>query len=213
MLTKMTRTLAALWTIFVAATSWPASGHSTANECTRLIGNPPQPLFETGALYRYLKDLDNAQCPKLGQVEFEKFIDPLEVNLVSYVLLESRLAEGGANTGQEAIAAYLKQYKDANIKLDDNALLPLIDIAFYTCKGAADCIGAKVTSQIDVGSMQDNAACLFGLPSSCAPTQVRKHFYFLNDATLKNFPSAENAYRERSRFICERYRACAHSSQ
>jgi hypothetical protein len=179
-----------------------------AADCETLIANPPQPMLETGIVYGYLGDLDKAGCPKLSKVDFENFLEPLDVNLVSYVLLESRLSDGGNETGQQAIEAYLKQYSDARVELDDNAVLPLIDIAYYDCKGGPACIGERVLSLVDIASLTKPARCLYSLPATCAAADIRPNFYFLNDETLQALPDAQNAFAQRASFICDRYHDC-----
>ncbi|MGV2128888.1 hypothetical protein ACQZ4Q_05010 [Agrobacterium vitis] len=209
---KLTR-IRALVLIFYAAFGCGTPSVSKAADCAEILKNPPQPLFETGVIYKYIVNLDRANCPKLHKPEFDRFIQELDLNLVSYVLLEARLSRGGMETGKEAIAAYLRQYGDTKTKMDDNAVLPLIDIAYYSCKGDQICIGKTVQSLVDVTSLTKPAACLYGLPNTCVATDLRPNFYFVNDATLVTLPAAKNALKLRARFICERYQNCDPSDQ
>lgn len=179
-----------------------------AADCDELIANPPQPMLETGVIYGYLRDLDKLECPKLPKAVFDSFVEPLDVNLVSFVLLETRLSDDGDETGQHAIKIYLRQYSDAQIKLDDNAILPLIDIAYYGCQGEPACIRKRVRSLIDIDSLTLPAKCLYSLPVTCSAADIRPNFYFLNDETLTTLPDAQNAFRQRTSFICGRYSDC-----
>lgn len=62
--------------------------------CKELLKKPPQTLWSTPEIYRYLNDIDEAGCKKLEQDEFDRVVDAMETNMVSYTLLEKRLLAG-----------------------------------------------------------------------------------------------------------------------
>ncbi len=198
--------------VVISLLGWGGSIASHAADCEAILDNPPRPLVETHILFEYLDNIDRADCPRLPEAEFNTFVEPIEVNLVSYVLLEKRLSES-TGTGAQAIQAYLRQYTDARIKLDDNAILPLIDIGYFECKGDQACIGKTVLSLVDGMDLTKPAACLYGMPATCGPEDLREGFYFLNDSTLAALPATEDAFAQRSQFICSRYKDCGGSTQ
>lgn len=176
-----------------------------AATCKEILKKPPETLWSTPEIYRYLNDINEARCEKLEQEEFDRVVDVMETNMVSYTLLETRLLAGRRGLSDDISKAYLKQYADAGLSLDENAILPLIDIAYYRCRGDTACIQGDVLSQTTNFKLTKLASCLYAMPGKCSPSELPQDYFFLNEETLAGLEKPEAAFTKQKQLVCNRF--------
>lgn len=161
--------------------------------------------MSTPEIYRYLNDINEAGCEKLDQEEFNRVVDAMETNMVSDTLLETRLLAGQGGLSDDISKAYLKQYSDAGLSLDENAILPLIDIAYYRCRGDTTCIQGDVLSRTANFKLTKLASCLYAMPGKCSPTELPQDYFFLNELTLAGLENRQAAFAKQKQHVCSRF--------
>lgn len=204
----------AAWAILVTSMGLASPASATTDEardaaCGAILKESFVEFRETPSTYAFLRELDEARCPPIPRDDFEAFVDGRsDVNLVSYYLLESRLLDDSDHDREEMIALYVEAYLDVSAELDELAILPLIDAVYYGCEGDASCIGESVLDQTENMPLSPVANCLYGMPGVCSPVEVTMPLPLLNDASLALRASPEDAFAERTQFICRRYFDC-----
>lgn len=176
-----------------------------AATCEKLLKEPPPQLWSTPETFRYLVALNEAGCEKLDREEFDRVVEAMETNMVSYTLLETRLLADQEGLSDDISKAYLKQYSDAGLPLDENAILPLIDIAYYRCQGDVACIEDDVLSRTANFKLTKLASCLYAMPGKCSRSEVPQNSFFFNDATLAGLENSQAAFAKQKEFLCNRF--------
>ncbi len=200
--------------LLVSTTRQPAELHAgeTLKRCEDLLKSTPDVLFETAQIYKYLRQLDASDCQPIGQEAFDEMVDRVELNIVSYSLLEERLAPSAPALRNVLLSNYAADYEAAQTEMDINALLPLVDAHYYPCNGDAACIGERVVSLIGKSArLAPEATCLFGLAGVCP--SVSTDMPLVNDQTIAQADDTSAMEAARHAFICTRYQQCPNGSE
>lgn len=173
-----------------------------ADACAETLAQPPSELWLTSEIYHYLRALDSAGCGTDLPGALDQIVEASALNLTSYALLEGRLGADGPALAPQLIAQFLQDYETTQAELDENAILVLIDIAYFPCRGNEACVGKELKGWTSGLRLAKGAQCLFGLDVACTTSGLP----FVNDATLA-LGSAE-ARATRDAFFCARYLNC-----
>lgn len=179
-----------------------------SSECARAVDAVPPVLWETPVIYESMRALDAAGCQTLGDQQFDDLLGRVELNLVSYALLEDRLPQGSAPVAAQMIAEHVEVYDAAMDGVDLNGVLPLLDIAFYRCDGAEDCVGEMLRGWLGGRPLRSPAECLYGLDGACKADDLPIPLW--NTTSLKRKGGEDGVMRRaRSEFLCQRYIHCS----
>ena len=198
-------TILAMWG-FAVLVGLPDPVRAANADCDILLDQAPSQLFYTSDTYAFISTFDEAGCETASADAFDQMISVIEVNAVSYALLEERLLPDQTEFRSQIIASFVDAYFQEYSGLDVSSALALIDIAFYGCGGDADCIAQRIDTWRADTPLLPEAQCLFGQTRQCKDDAP--DLPFLNDATLRLSPEPETALRARDDFICRRYLAC-----
>jgi len=174
-----------------------------ADACAKTLAQPPSELWLTSDIYGNLRALDSAGCGTDLPGALDRVIEASALNLTSYVLLEGRLGADGLALAPQLIAEFLQDYETTQAELDENAILVLIDMAYFPCLGDEACVGAKLMAWTRDLRLAGGARCLFGLDMACTTTNGLP---FANKATLAMDTAEARAAGDA--FFCARYLNC-----
>lgn len=187
-----------------------ATVEGRAESCSLLGGDPAVDFYSTPDTYAFLRELDEEGCGTVSLDEFEEFTAPLDLNVVSFPLLEERLlAPEDREDGRLVLEEYVARSRAAAEPLNEAVLISLVDAAYYSCEGDEACIAERVSALIGDAPLTAAASCLYGMSGSCGPSELPRGMTLLNEATLLRQASPEDARRERAEFLCTWYRDCA----
>ncbi|MGH1331700.1 MAG: hypothetical protein ACRBBK_12525 [Paracoccaceae bacterium] len=175
-----------------------------AESCEEVLSQAPSELFITSEIYSYLRRLDFAECPTNLPEAFEAIVETRQLNTLSYSLLEGRLGEGQDALAPMLIAQFVEGYEQAQSGLDENAIMILIDLAYYPCAGDEACVSERLVGWTKGLRQSDAAQCLFGMPKMCEATGSVP---FWNTVTV-NAASSSQPRKARDAFLCARFNDC-----
>lgn len=174
--------------------------------CERVLSLAPPTLFLTPDVYAFLGQLDDVACETISAEEFDDFLARTQLNIVSYVLLEERLIPNEPSLAPNLLQTFMESYEQTQISLDLNAMLTLLDIAYYPCAGDEICIGEQLNDYLGTRFVAEPAQCMFGLNAVCEIDELPIPIY--NSATIGAAGSEISAKANRAEFFCGRYLDC-----
>jgi hypothetical protein len=193
--------------LFLIAAANASSPQAASDTCRALTAPRGQSFLSVPSTYDFLGSLDQNSCASISEEAFDELTDAAQFNFPSYLLLKGRLVGSWTPDDDNILKEYVQNYQSVQ-DLDVNALLPLIDVAFYPCKGDARCVGERVGAWLGGLKPAGLANCLFGMAGRCSKDEIDIQFPFLNDASLSSSDDAKGMFAQRAAFICNRYRDC-----
>lgn len=194
--------------LFLITVANASSPQAPSDICRALTAPRGQSFLSVPSTYEFLDSLDQNSCGFISEEAFDNLTDAVELNFPSYLLLKGRLVGSWTADDENILKEYVRNYQAVQ-DLDVNALLPLIDVAFYPCKGDARCVGERVGAWLGGLKPEGLANCLFGMAARCSKDEIDNQFPFLNDASLSSSDDVTGMLAERAVFICNRYRVCS----